>query len=69
MFIDTVIHAEPNRFPEVNNSINVSASQLAKDFATLKDLVGKLNMKPNYIAGPDIAGGGDNYLTEYVPCM
>lgn len=50
---------EPNQF---GNTSVVTAKQLAKDYNTLSNLLQSLHLKPNYVAGPDIAGGGDDFL-------
>ena len=44
----------------------VSAEQLVKDFRALKQLLDKLNLKPKYFAGPDVATlTRDNYFERY----
>ena len=49
------VPTEPDLFPEVTNTTVIKADQLAKDFKTLQQLLVKLNMKPKYFAGPDVA--------------
>ena len=56
--------AEPNLFPKLTNTTVISAEQLANDFSSLKKLVQILNLKPTYIAGPDISQSGSEYLKE-----
>ena len=57
---------EPDMFPFITNTTVVSAEQLAKDFGTLRGLLDKLNLKPSYVAGPDITNGGDEFLARWL---
>ncbi len=44
--------AEPDLFSE---NITVKPEQLATDFKSLKQLLDDVKLKPQYIAGPDVA--------------
>ena len=50
---------EPNQF---GNTSVVTAKQLAKDYHTLSNLLQSVHLKPNYVAGPDVTEGGDDFL-------
>lgn len=54
---------EPNKFP--NTSV-VTAKQLAKDYHTLSKLLHRLNLKPRFVAGPDVTQGGEDFLEGYI---
>ena len=63
--IVTSLLSEPNQFP--NTSV-ITAKQLAKDYHTLSELLQSLDLKPNYVAGPDVTDGGDDFLIQYYFC-
>ncbi|KAK6174489.1 hypothetical protein SNE40_017756 [Patella caerulea] len=54
---------EPNLFPSANA---VSEKQLAKDFASFKDIVSSSGVPPFLTIGPDIAGMTGSYLENFL---